>query len=487
MCQKFLCNTASLPSKSSVLKIKGINIKCIRSYKNRDNLGGVIGGTEALEIGLLSKSLSTEAKDMKTSKHVVGVVGSYRKGGYIDSTVNEVLSVASAPGAPVLRRALLQGLIVIGLGMLLAGILPPHALGQSEAFESENVTLKGSHTDMQFLAGQSVRISANVADDVFAAGRDVTFDSATVKNAIVAGYDVELRNGNVADMITAAANVKIAGTIEDDLVAAARSIRVSSDGTIGGDARFAAEIIDMEGRIGGNMRAAAARITITGKISGKADLLAQRIVIAPGAAIAGDLIYRSDVEPEIAEGATIGGKVRRIEIDKSNLTAIGFSILGIGMFIAFSWTVATFLLIIIVQLAFPSLMAAAAGQLQTNLWSNLGRGIAGLLLTVAVTGFLFASILAIPIGVALLFGIALVWLLGLVAVSNYIGLLIRRVRRASPADIQFAGRIGWAIAGAIVLGIVTLIPFVGGTVAGLAIAAGFGAAAAELWKRLRTA
>jgi len=390
------------------------------------------------------------------------------------------------PWAYVSRRALLQGLFVLGLGILLSCIFVPHASAESETFERENVTLKGSHTDMQFLAGQSVRITANVADDVFAAGRDVTFDSATVQNAIVAGYDVELRGGNVADMITAAANIKIGGVIKDDLVAAARSIRVSSDGTIGGDARFASETIDMEGRINGNMRAAAARITITGKISGKADLLAQRIVIAPGATIDGDLIYRSDTKPEIAEGATIGGKIRRIEIDKSNLSVIVFSILGIGMFIMLSWAVAMLLLIIIVQLAFPSLLSAAAGQLQTNLWSNLGRGITGLLLTVALTGLLFASILAIPIGVAMLMGIAIVWLLGLVVVINYIGLLIRRRKRA-PVDTQVAGRIGWAVAGAIVLGIIALIPFVGGTVAGLALAAGFGAAAAELWKRLRTA
>lgn len=424
---------------------------------------------------------------MNPMKRVMSFVRGHRKAGYITFTVSKMIPVDSIAGELVLRRALLKGLVALVLVMFLSCIPVPEISAEPEGFERENVTLEGSYTDMQFLAGQSVRISADVADDVFAAGRDVTFDSATVKNAIVAGYDVELRSGKVSDMIAAAANVKIAGTIEDDVVAAARSIRVSSGGMIGGDARFASETIDMEGRIGGNMRAAAARITITGTISGKADFLAERIVIASSAVIAGDLIYRSDEEPEIAEGAKIGGKVRRIEIDKSNLSAIGFSILGIGMFIALSWTVATFLLIIIVQLAFPGLMAAAAGQLQTNLWSHLGRGIAGLLLTVAVTGFLFASILAIPIGVALLFGIALVWLLGLVVVSNYIGLLIRRVRRASPADIQLAGRIGWAIAGAIVLGIVTLIPFVGGTVAGLAIAGGFGAVAAELWKRLRAA
>ena len=36
---------------------------------------------------------------MNTIKHVVSVVGSYRKGGYIDSTVDEVLSAARGRGA----------------------------------------------------------------------------------------------------------------------------------------------------------------------------------------------------------------------------------------------------------------------------------------------------------------------------------------------------------------------------------------------------
>ncbi len=146
-------------------------------------------------------------------------------------------SLRRARSAIVPPRALLKGLVAIGLGALLTGILARTASGQSKAIGRDDITLEGSHTDMQFLSGRSVRVSANVADDVFAAGRDVTFDAATVQNAIVAGYDVEQRGGAVADMIAAAADVKIAGSIRDDLVAAARSMRISSDGTIGSDAR----------------------------------------------------------------------------------------------------------------------------------------------------------------------------------------------------------------------------------------------------------
>ncbi|MGI9434097.1 MAG: hypothetical protein ACR2Q4_04590, partial [Geminicoccaceae bacterium] len=316
--------------------------------------------------------------------------------------------------------------VVLMLGLLLIGMFAPQSSGQSDESERENVTLEGSHTDMQFLAGRSVHVSADVADDIFAAGRNVTFDGAKAENAIVAGYDVNLRGGSVADMITAASTINIAGIIEDDLVAAARSMRITSDGAIGGDARLAAETIDMEGSIGGSLRAAARRITVAGKIDGKADFFAERIVIAPDANIDGDLIYRSESEPEIAEGATIGGEIRRIEIDMPDLTSVGYTMLRVGLMIALSWAIAVLLLVAVIQLAFPGLMADAAGQLRARPWSSLGRGVAGVLLAAVLAGLLFASVFGIPLGAAVAMTIAILALLGLVAVSYCLGLFIGR-------------------------------------------------------------
>lgn len=379
-----------------------------------------------------------------------------------------------------------QALTILTLGLLLASVFAPRTLGQSEEPERENVTLEGSHADMQFLAGRSVHVSADIADDIFAAGRNVTFDGAKAENAIVAGYDVDLRGGSVADMIAAASTINIAGIIEDDLVAAARSIRITSDGAIGGDVRLAAETIDMEGAIEGSLRAAARRITVAGQIGGKADFLAERIVIAPGATIAGDLIYRSEAEPEIADGATIEGAIRRVESDMPDLTSVGFTMLRVGLIIALSWAIAVLLLVAVVQLAFPGLMADAAGQLRAHPWSSLGRGVAGVLLAALLAGLLFASVFGIPLGAAVAMTIAILALLGLVAVSYCLGLFIGR-RRMGVTDIRLGGRVGWALAGAIVLGIVALIPLIGGLIVTLAIAAGIGAASGEIWKRLRTA
>lgn len=381
-------------------------------------------------------------------------------------------------------RALAGRLSALLLSLWLVAVLSPGALAQTAAAEDENVVLEGSHTEVQFLAGRSVRISADVSDDVFAAGRDVTFQSATARNAVVAGYDVELRDSTVADMIAAGANVNVAGRIEDDLLAVGRSLRITSEGTVGGDARLAAETIDMEGHVGGSMRAAARRITIAGSVGGKVDLFAERIVIASGATIDGDLIYRSKAEPEIADGATITGEIRRVAVEMPDLRAFGLAILGIFLVVMLFWAIAALLLVVVVQAAFPGFMAAAVDELRMRPWANLGRGIAILLIAFVVAGLLLASVLGMPLGGAVAMATGIMWLLGFVTVSACIGLYIRH-RRRGPADIRLGGRIGWALLGAVIIGVVSIVPIVGGIVAGLAIAAGVGAATAELWWRLR--
>lgn len=375
---------------------------------------------------------------------------------------------------------------ILAIGILLIGVPAFHASAQTNDAVREKVTLEGTHADMQFLAGRTVHVRATVTDDVFAAGRDVTFEDATVANAIVAGYDVEQRGGSAADMIAAAANFRLSGTIKDDLVAAARSMRISSDGNIGGDARLAAETIDVEGRIGGSMRAAARRISISGAIDGKVDLLAERIVIAAGARISGDLIYRSRNEPEIADGAKIGGEVRRVEVDVPDTPAFAGAVLGIGFLIALFWILAVLVIVAVFQVAFSNFTSASTERLEAHPWSNLGRGVAVHILAVVLAGLLFGSVIGIPIGAALVFSVACIWLMGLVTISAWIGLFVRRKLRR-PFDIQPIGRVGWTLIGTVILGLVTLVPFLGAVVVGLAIAAGFGAAAAELWTRFRSA
>ncbi len=359
------------------------------------------------------------------------------------------------------------------------------AYGQGADDDRDNVVLEGNLTDVQFVAGETVTIKADISDDVFAAGREVVLDGATARNAIVAGYDVEQRSGSVSDFIVAANSIEIGDTVNDDVIAVGRTVRIASGASVGGDVRIAAERVDIEGKVSGSVRAAGRRISIAGEIDGKVDLLAERIVIGPSAVINGDVVYRSGNTPDIAGGATITGEVRQIEIDMPNIRTLIWTLIGIGLLLMLMWAIAGLVVTAAVVGLFPAMVTASSDRLRERTWANLGIGIVVLAIAVVVAGMAFGSIIGIPIGGLLSLLIALLVLFGLVTVSACIGLFIRaRIHRGTGA-LGTGGLIGWTLLGAVLVGLVALIPFAGALVSGLAIAAGAGASSLELWRRLR--
>jgi len=369
----------------------------------------------------------------------------------------------------------------IALIVAMAAAVPARAQWMGQAPDR---TLEGDRSEMQFVAGRNVTVRAHIANDLFAAGRTVTLDNATANNALVAGNSVALRGGSVGEMVTAANALDLAGTVRTNLIAAARQIRVAADGSVGGDARLTAESVDMNGKVGGTLGVAAQRVTIAGTVGGKVDLLAEQIVVGPRASIGGDLVYRSQNPPQIAAGAKIAGQVRRLPMP--NGPGLLASILGVGLFLSAAWLVAALLVVAVVQLALPGLTSGSAQRLTSHPWQSLGIGVAIAIVGGAVAALLCVSIVGLPIGGALMVSLVLGWLLASVATAYGLGRLIGGWPRDG-GTVSTASRVGWALLGAVLLAVIGAIPFVGGVLVALAVAAGLGAVSVELSRRLRPA
>lgn len=382
--------------------------------------------------------------------------------------------------APLRAAVALLCLLVsaAGIGQGLAQSSPMPSLA-----ERENLVLSADNDDTQFLAGRTVTVTARVADDVFAAGRDIVFQEAAVGIAIVAGATVTLNGGTAADLIGVAESLTIGGRVDDDVMAVGRRFAITPEGVVAGDARLAAETISVRGRIGGTLRAAARTITIDGIIDGKVDVLAETVILGPNARIAGDLVYRSGHEPQIAEGAVVGGEVRRLELHLPNLRRIVLALIGIGIFLAVSWLTAVIVLLLGVQIAFSAFGTAAATRVVSRPLPHFARGLGLLLVAIALAGVATVSVVGLPIGLAVLTALALGNLFALAAGSLAVGLVVRRLMRSG--DPGGASQIGWLIAGLFVLIIAALIPYVGGLAVAVVLVAGFGAVISELWQRLR--
>jgi cytoskeletal protein CcmA (bactofilin family) len=180
---------------------------------------------------------------------------------------------------------------------------------------SERATLSGSHGDHQFVAGSQVVVEAELSDDLFAAGGQVVVERSVAEDIIIAGGTLRREAIDANDVIAAGGRVDIGGNITDDLVLASGALHLDRDTVNGVDAWLAGGVLDVEGQIGGRLSASARSVRPNGTVKCDVEVSGRTIVVADGARLGGDLVYRSDREVDLAEGATIAGEVRWIEVE----------------------------------------------------------------------------------------------------------------------------------------------------------------------------
>lgn len=390
-------------------------------------------------------------------------------------------------------RRMWPGLLVAALALVaLAGA----AMAQTFA-SGDEITVSGIHDSQIFRAGRRVTVRAAVNDEVFVAGREVLFDGAAVEQAIAVGLSLIFRDSTARDAMLLAGEIDIGGDVADDLAAAVcpfctwtgGRLRLRRQADVGGDALLAAGDIEIEGRIGGELWAAAQRIVIAGTVQGDAHLAAPEIILRPGARISGDLVHMSDAAPEIAEGASVGGTVRKVEapvppVDTEALgeAAAWFAVMAvIGLFLGLVVLGAACHLIL------PGRMTAAAAAIDAQPWASLGRGVVIFLLLPAVALLLLATVLGLPlalVALALFFALAAV---ALMVEAYWIGLKLRRVVRRREHGRGFWARAGWTALGLVAIALLNLVPLVGWLICFLLFSAALGAIAPEAWRALRGA
>lgn len=99
-------------------------------------------------------------------------------------------------------------------------------------------------------------------------------------------------------------------TMLDDGRGSRRHGRDSAGATVGRDLSGAAGSVVVAGTVNGDILAAAGELTIEGSVGGAVDANLGRLRIGSGAVVEGDVLYASEREAEIAEGAQLGGDGR---------------------------------------------------------------------------------------------------------------------------------------------------------------------------------
>lgn len=118
----------------------------------------------------------------------------------------------------------------------------------------ERVDLSAPIGGSAHLAGRRVNSDAAIGGDLYAAGADVTLRAPIAGAATLAGYDVNVLAPIETNLRAGAANLKLMAPVGGTALVAARSVEINS--TIAGDAAITAGHLEFgpDARIGGRLR-----------------------------------------------------------------------------------------------------------------------------------------------------------------------------------------------------------------------------------------
>ena len=343
----------------------------------------------------------------------------------------------------------MQRLVII----ILTTLIGTFALAQNEGSEQFGGDA--------FMAGNSPVHSATGIDDLFMAGELVTSEADITGTAHLAGRRVTLDGSVGGDVYAAGMDVFVHGPVGGDATLAGYSVDVTGD--VGGDVRATGSSVSVSGNVSGNALLGGETLRIDGKISGDVSIGAGTTEFGPGARIAGTLIYYAedpdnvDIPSHVASSSQI--EIRHMEQWEED----GFSIkpsTGSIVLSSIGWTLCITVVALLLILIAPNKVARLRERTFDRPFRAVWIGFLGLstlIGSIIVFAMTLIGIVVSPLALLLailtgMFGYVIgIYVFG-VAVLGLIG---------RPEPVNFGQKAIAAVVGAVLAGLLVLIPFLG--------------------------
>jgi len=364
-------------------------------------------------------------------------------------------------------------------GCMLLVIADPGVADESPS-STQEVARTADDGKNGYLSGFAVRPARPVVGDFFAAGCPVSGDQPVGEDAVVAGCDVYVKGPVGDDLRAAGGQVTLNGKVGGEAIIAGGKVTLTSGSEIGGLASLGGGEVSVSGKVGKDLKIYARKVSIDGEVEGDTRVIARELELLPGAKIKGALTYASREELKIDPKAQVLGKITR-EPTPSGWRRGEHAGGRLWAFRAL-WLVGLIAAGALFVLVFPSFTQATQANVGSAPWKSLGLGTAVLFAGPPIMVVLLITVIGTPIALALLATYAIMLLAGYLTIANFIGsrgaTLVRR-----GAEISSGWRIGVLAVALILLAFIRMIPFAGALLTLVALVAGTGALALQLFRR----
>ncbi len=329
-----------------------------------------------------------------------------------------------------------------------------YRFGDDAYVAGDNVVLSGDAVDDAFVAGNTVVISAPVEGSAHAGGRSVSISGPVGNNLYAAGM-----------------NVNVAGGVGADAQLAGDTVLVASP--VSGDLRVMAQRVEITAPVGDSALVAAENILLTEVIAGDASFATDNISFGENARIEGTLyLYSEDVDAIVVpEHVAPADRIKRhseAEFDGSANPEGGATVeptaTGSGWFSSLTSTLGSILGLAVLTgiLAYfaPGFLMGLRDRTIESPFRALWMGVlsisalAGAVFVLAATGYgiLLAPFTVLAAGLLSVAGYVIgAYLLGVWAVKL----------AGQPLPVTFPERAVAALAGAVLVTLLSMIPMIG--------------------------
>lgn len=239
----------------------------------------------------------------------------------------------------------------------------------------------------------------------------------------------------------------------DDRIVLVGSVLVDRD-QVAGDVFVLDGDVTVRGTVTGDIVVVDGDVTIRGTVEGNVVTVAGLATLGRAGRVEGDIVYADD-EPVLTPGAQVAGEIQKFDAGDAGILG------AIGAFIAI--TLSMFLLGLVLLLLAPKAADAVARTAKAKPGVSAGVGLLGFFLIPIIAIAAFFTVVGIPLGIILLLLLLPLYAISYVTAAFALG---RRILKGS--------RILAFLVGLVILGLLSLIPIVGGLVVFLAMVFGLG-------------
>lgn len=345
-----------------------------------------------------------------------------------------------------MKRAAVAFVAIISL--LVGGVwfgATTHAAGFTIANDNGDAVISADKTvdGSAYMAGNNVVVEGTVKGDLYCAGKTITIKGNVEGDVLCAGMTLTVGGTVNGDVRLAGSEVNVEGKVQGSVTAAGASLKLSKDAVVGRDVTAGGNDMQINGAVGRDVMSGSDALRISGTVGRDVTAGVNSLTVSDGAKITGNLNYTGEKSGAVANG-TVQGKVNFTQAENERGDK-GFDVLA-----AFVGLLALVVFTVLAVLLMPRFIHTAASLSLRNVLLAALLGLAFVVLMPVLAIVLFATGFGALTGFVLLVAYVLIGLASFVFASYYTGLTVLR-KRATNAIVV-------AAVGALVLGILLMIP-----------------------------